>query len=67
MGSIEQIPEIETISKATPIDPTSIIDSLKDGTLPTMLLYNEKGLQLFEAITYNDHYYLTNSEIEILE
>ncbi|KAI1000233.1 Ergothioneine biosynthesis protein 1 [Podosphaera aphanis] len=35
-------------------------------TLPTMLLYNERGLQLFEKITYLDEYYLTNAEIEIL-
>lgn len=35
-------------------------------TLPTMLLYDEKGLQLYEEITYLDEYYLTNTEIEIL-
>lgn len=35
--------------------------------LPTMLLYNEKGLQLFEEITYLDEYYLTNKEIKVLE
>ncbi|KAF5672202.1 tRNA-specific adenosine deaminase [Fusarium heterosporum] len=34
--------------------------------LPTLLLYNEKGLQIFENITYLDEYYLTNYEIEIL-
>ena len=32
-----------------------------------MLLYNEKGLNLFEEITYLDEYYLTNAEIEVLE
>ncbi|OAA58739.1 DUF323 domain protein [Cordyceps fumosorosea ARSEF 2679] len=36
-------------------------------TLPTMLLYDEKGLQLFEDITYLDEYYLTNYEIELLK
>ncbi|KAL6414597.1 hypothetical protein AUP68_01128 [Ilyonectria robusta] len=36
-------------------------------TLPTLLLYNEKGLQLFEEITYLDEYYLTNYEIEVLK
>ncbi|CAI6342272.1 unnamed protein product [Periconia digitata] len=36
-------------------------------TLPTMLLYDEAGLRLFEKITYLDEYYLTNSEIEVLE
>ncbi|KAF9881705.1 duf323 domain protein [Colletotrichum karsti] len=34
--------------------------------LPTLLLYNERGLQLFEDITYLDEYYLTNNEIEVL-
>lgn len=35
-------------------------------TLPTLLLYNERGLKIFEDITYLDEYYLTNTEIEIL-
>ena len=35
--------------------------------MPTMLLYDEQGLKLFEEITYLDEYYLTNAEIEILE
>ncbi|KAI9897777.1 hypothetical protein N3K66_007633 [Trichothecium roseum] len=35
--------------------------------LPTMLVYNDKGLQLFEEITYLDEYYLTNHEINVLE
>ena len=42
----------------------------KDGeekTLPTLLLYDDKGLKLFERITFLDQYYLTNQEIEILE
>ncbi|CAJ0541597.1 Ff.00g081300.m01.CDS01 [Fusarium sp. VM40] len=34
--------------------------------LPTLLLYNERGLQIFEDITYLDEYYLTNYEIELL-
>ncbi|KXJ86110.1 C-type lectin protein [Microdochium bolleyi] len=34
--------------------------------LPTLLLYDEKGLQLFEKITYLEEYYLTNSEIQLL-
>ena len=36
-------------------------------TLPTLLLYDEKGLRLFEEITYLDEYYLTNQEIWVLE
>ncbi|KAK2839253.1 hypothetical protein FQN49_006323 [Arthroderma sp. PD_2] len=35
--------------------------------LPTLLLYDTKGLRLFEDITYLDEYYLTNAEIEVLE
>lgn len=35
--------------------------------MPTMLLYDEQGLKLFEEITYLDEYYLTNAEIEALE
>ncbi|OAQ66057.1 hypothetical protein VFPPC_14279 [Pochonia chlamydosporia 170] len=35
--------------------------------LPTLLLYDERGLQLFEDITYLDEYYLTNYEIELLK
>ncbi|KAI1351363.1 DUF323 domain protein [Xylaria sp. FL0043] len=35
--------------------------------LPTLLLYDEKGLQLFEKITYLEEYYLTNAEIEVLQ
>ncbi|CAP70273.1 uncharacterized protein PODANS_3_3560 [Podospora anserina S mat+] len=35
--------------------------------LPTLLLYDERGLQLFEKITYLEEYYLTNDEIQVLE
>ncbi|KAJ6069185.1 hypothetical protein N7499_011072 [Penicillium canescens] len=35
-------------------------------TFPTLLLYDAKGLKLFEKITYLDEYYLTNTEIEVL-
>lgn len=54
----------------------SILDDIKRGlrpndghekTLPTLLLYDEAGLKLFEEITYLDEYYLTGAEIEILE
>lgn len=36
-------------------------------SLPTLLLYDEKGLKLFEDITYLEEYYLTNAEIEVLQ
>ena len=35
--------------------------------LPPLLLWDEEGLRHFEAITYQDEYYLTNDEIEILK
>jgi uncharacterized SAM-dependent methyltransferase len=35
-------------------------------SFPTLLLYDAKGLKLFEKITYLDEYYLTNMEIEVL-
>lgn len=49
-----------------------ILDGLHpaDGgekTLPTLLLYDDKGLKLFEDITYLEQYYLTGQEIQILE
>ena len=37
-----------------------------ERTLPTLLLYDEIGLKLFEEITYLDEYYPTNAEIEVL-
>lgn len=39
----------------------------REKTLPTLLLYDEEGLKLFEEITYLDEYYLTSQEIEVLE
>lgn len=38
----------------------------QEKQLPTLLLYDEVGLRLFEEITYLDEYYLTNAELEIL-
>lgn len=34
---------------------------------PSLLLWNEEGLQLFESITHHYDYYLSRSEIEVLE
>lgn len=39
----------------------------KEKKMPTLLLYDEEGLKLFEDITYLDEYYLTRAEIEVLE
>lgn len=37
-----------------------------EKSLPTLLLYDEAGLRLFEDITYLEEYYLTEAEIEVL-
>lgn len=53
--------------------PKMILSGLKpvvEGapkTIPTMVLYDDYGLQLFDQITYLQEYYLTQEEIEILE
>ncbi|KAI9879049.1 MAG: hypothetical protein M1830_009745 [Pleopsidium flavum] len=39
----------------------------QEKSMPTLLLYDEVGLQLFEDITYLEEYYLTNAEINVLE
>lgn len=54
----------------------SLIDSLNESlnpanasprSFPTILLYDARGLKLFEQITYLDEYYLTNAEIDVLK
>lgn len=54
----------------------SVLDELRTGLrppyggekrMPTLLLYDEQGLKLFEDITYLDEYYLTNDEIAVLQ
>ncbi|KAI9140523.1 C-type lectin protein [Paraphysoderma sedebokerense] len=35
--------------------------------IPTIVLYDEKGLQIFDQITYLEEYYLTNVEITLLK
>ena len=55
---------------------TDVVDAMKTmlnpgkgqlKNLPTLLLYNEKGLKLFEDITYLDEYYVTDAEIEVIQ
>ena len=38
-----------------------------EKVLPTLLLYDEDGLKLFEKVTYLEEYYPSNAEIEVLE
>lgn len=35
--------------------------------MPSLVLWDEKGLQKFEDVTHTPQYYLTNEEIEILQ
>ncbi|KAK4543547.1 hypothetical protein LTR36_005442 [Oleoguttula mirabilis] len=64
---------IDIRSDATNIElKQEILTGLKAGegkekTLPTLLLYDEKGLKLFERITYLEEYYLTGEEIAVLQ
>ena len=57
-------------------DGFSLVEDIRRGlhpptgeekSLPTLLLYDELGLKLFEDITYLDEYYLTEAEIEVLK
>lgn len=81
-GSVHESTKSKPIATNTIIDirretdEISILGDIKRGlrpgkgqekTLPTLLLYDEVGLKLFEKITYLDEYYLTNAEIEVLE
>ncbi|ORX58724.1 hypothetical protein DM01DRAFT_1318138 [Hesseltinella vesiculosa] len=54
---------------------SDLVDSILDGlsqpaqhkSIPTFVLYDTKGLQLFDKITYLDDYYLTEAEQSILK
>lgn len=46
---------------------TSLSKPYNEKTLPSLLLYDEVGLKLFEKITYEPEYYLTETEISILK
>jgi uncharacterized SAM-dependent methyltransferase len=67
---VSATPEIIDIRSSTVLDlREAIISALKETPpcLPTLILYDEAGLKLFEKITYLDEYYLTNAEIAILK
>ncbi|KAK5287341.1 hypothetical protein LTR16_003838, partial [Cryomyces antarcticus] len=70
------VPRAKIIDIRREKDGLSIVDDIREGLrpeqgaekrLPTLLLYDEAGLRLFERITYLEEYYLTNAEIEVLE
>jgi len=67
---VSATPEIIDIRSSTVIDlRKAIVSGLRQTppTLPTLILYDEAGLKLFEKITYLEEYYLTNCEIAILK
>jgi len=47
------------------IDGLNSKDSMK--SIPTIVLYDDKGLQIFEQISHLEEYYLTEAEIDILK
>lgn len=59
LDKIERSVRAELIEKLHPKDG-------EEKQMPTLLLYNETGLKLFEEITYLEEYYLTSAEIEVL-
>ncbi|KAF8977438.1 hypothetical protein BGZ46_007391 [Entomortierella lignicola] len=69
----EEATSVESTSAPAFDLPKMIISSLcpetpgAAKTIPTMVLYDDRGLQLFDEITYLKEYYLTQEEIEILE
>ncbi|KAJ1965408.1 hypothetical protein GGI12_000800 [Dipsacomyces acuminosporus] len=54
---------IEGITTKTTLPGSSV----SCRSLPTLLLYDDHGLDLFDQITYLPEYYLTNCEIEVLK
>ena len=72
-GSGKGVPQIIDIRSDTASFELKkgILSGLSAGTgektLPTLLLYDDEGLRLFEEITYLEQYYLTGQEIAILE
>ena len=62
--------------RKTEISQTSLVNAIIDGlnpkqnsmkSIPTIVLYDDVGLQIYDQITYLEEYYLTNAEIDILK
>ena len=67
---VSTTPDITDIRSSTVVDMRqSILAGLKQvpSSLPSLILYDERGLKLFEKITFLDQYYLTNCELSILK
>jgi EasF-like predicted methyltransferase len=65
--------EVEIIDIRSSTHDFSLLEMLEEGLsapqpgFPSLLLWDEKGLQHFEAVTHSPEYYLTNCEIELLK
>jgi hypothetical protein len=73
-GAVEELKKVIWSSLTTHTCPFDTKTSLGTDepsrmirSLPTMVLYDDKGLDIFDKITYHPDYYLTNSEIEICQ
>ncbi|KAJ5488782.1 Ergothioneine biosynthesis protein 1 [Penicillium diatomitis] len=74
-SALRNMDKVEIVNIQQEKMDVSLVDILNkalnpsDGTsrsFPTLLLYDTRGLKIFEKITYVEDYYLTNAEIEIL-
>ncbi|KAJ2457538.1 hypothetical protein GGI02_006120, partial [Coemansia sp. RSA 2322] len=67
-GRCKSVPPLvkQAISGLTTLSELPGGSTAKYRTLPTVLLYDNAGLELFDQITYLPEYYLTNCEIDVL-
>ncbi|RMZ80244.1 hypothetical protein DV738_g2755, partial [Chaetothyriales sp. CBS 135597] len=72
VGAGPTVPAVPIVDIRNTVSGFSLVNEIQKSlnesprSLPTLLLYDEKGLKLFEDITYLDDYYLTNAEIDAL-
>jgi EasF-like predicted methyltransferase len=65
--------KVEIIDIRSSTQEVSLLEKLEESlsatppSFPSLLLWDEKGLQHFEAVTYSPEYYLTDCEIELLK
>jgi EasF-like predicted methyltransferase len=65
--------KVEIIDICSSTHDVSLLEKLEESlsasppSFPSLLLWDEKGLQHFEAVTHSPEYYLTNCEIELLK
>ncbi|TPX65133.1 hypothetical protein SpCBS45565_g05383 [Spizellomyces sp. 'palustris'] len=64
-GSNLQSSIIQSLSNKNVVFRHKGVDTLV-RSIPTMVLYDDKGLEIFDQITYVEDYYLTEAEIDVL-